>query len=81
MNRTPIASPLLLVGRDATETWHGSDDEYREVGISPGIQRSLLAFLRTNGLQRGFCAARNQTLHDHLTRTRTSIAGTERMPP
>lgn len=26
MNRTPIASPLLLVGRDATETWHGSDD-------------------------------------------------------
>ena len=31
MNRTPIASPLLLVGRDATETWHGSDDEYREV--------------------------------------------------
>jgi hypothetical protein len=33
MNRTPIASPLLLVGRDATETWHGSDDEYREVGL------------------------------------------------
>jgi len=31
MNRTPITSPLLLVGRDATETWHGSDDEYREV--------------------------------------------------
>jgi hypothetical protein len=26
------AFPLLLVGRDATETWHGSDDEYREVG-------------------------------------------------
>jgi len=25
MNRTPIASPLLLVGLDATETWHGSD--------------------------------------------------------
>ena len=25
------ASPLLLVGRDAIETWHGSDDEYREV--------------------------------------------------
>jgi hypothetical protein len=37
MNRTPIASPLLLVGRDATETWHGSDDEYREVGFSPAI--------------------------------------------
>jgi hypothetical protein len=42
MNRTPIASPLLLVGRDATETWHGSDDEYREVGLSPAMQRSLL---------------------------------------
>src|SRR5580704_17840169 len=37
MNRTPIASPLLLVGRDATETWHGSDDEYREVGLQAVI--------------------------------------------
>src|SRR5208283_1107961 len=45
MNRTPIASPLLLVGRDATETWHGSDDEYREVGFSPAIGWSLLARL------------------------------------
>jgi hypothetical protein len=33
MNRPPIASPLLLVGRDAIETWHGSDDEYREVSM------------------------------------------------
>ena len=32
MNRTLIASPLLLVGGDATETCHGYDDEYREVG-------------------------------------------------
>ncbi len=48
MNRTPIASPLLLVGRDATETWHGSDDEYREVGISSGKQRlKRCAFLGT----------------------------------
>jgi hypothetical protein len=30
--RTPIAFPLLLVGRGAIETCHGSDDEYREVG-------------------------------------------------
>jgi len=33
MNRISIASPLLFVGRDAIETWHGSDDEYREVGF------------------------------------------------
>jgi hypothetical protein len=39
MNRTPITSPLLLVGRDATETWHGSEDEYREVGLSNLIFR------------------------------------------
>jgi hypothetical protein len=38
MNRTPIASALLFVGRDATEAWYGSDDEYREVGISSGNQ-------------------------------------------
>ena len=31
MNRTPIASPLLLVGRDAIETLHGSEDKYCEV--------------------------------------------------
>jgi hypothetical protein len=30
MNRTPITSPLLLVGRDTIETWHGSNYEYRE---------------------------------------------------
>jgi hypothetical protein len=35
----------LLVGRDATETWHGSDEEYREVGFSLRIGRSLLARL------------------------------------
>jgi hypothetical protein len=56
MNRTPIASPLLLVGRDATETWHGSDDEYREVGIARQFQDQMnagkcmatCAFLGTN---------------------------------
>ncbi len=49
MNRTPIASPLLLVGRDATETWHGSDDEYRELGISSGKQPlKRCAFVGTN---------------------------------
>src|SRR5258708_16727282 len=37
MNRTPIASPLLLVGRDTIETWHGSDYEYREVDQCGGI--------------------------------------------
>ena len=41
MNRTPIASPLLLVGRDATETWHGSDGEYREVGIARQFQDQM----------------------------------------
>ena len=56
MNRTPIASPLLLVGRDATETWHGFDDEYREVGIGRQFQDQMnagkcmatCAFLGTN---------------------------------
>ncbi len=37
MNRTPIGSRLLLVGRDAIETWHGFDDEYREVGLCESI--------------------------------------------
>ena len=40
--RTPIAFPLLLVGRDAIETCHGSDDEYREVGFSRVIGPSPL---------------------------------------
>jgi hypothetical protein len=43
MNRTPIASPLLLVGRDATETWHGSDDEYREVGLCLPMRELAIA--------------------------------------
>jgi len=65
MNRTPIASPLLLVGRDATETWHGSDDEYREVGISSAnLTLARCAFIATNpeallphSHQRGYRAA------------------------
>ncbi len=64
MNRTPIASPLLLVGRDATETWHGSDDEYREVGISSGKQPlKRCAFVGTNpdGRADNFPFARDTT--------------------
>jgi hypothetical protein len=48
--RTPVAFPLLLVGRDAIETCHGSDDEHREVGFSGVIGPSPLA--RFTGLNR-----------------------------
>ena len=48
------AHPLLflccLFGRDAIETCHGSDDEYREVGFSRVIGPSPLA--RFTGLNR-----------------------------
>ena len=67
MNRTPIASPPLLVGRDATETWHGSDDAYREVGFSAAIGTSLLARLPVVIAVPNCCSLTNQSTSPALS--------------